>query len=101
VLLGDHTPELESPHPAPDEELLIAQRDRVLWRSFERLQASDQALPRPLIADPRPAYVEISAALQMPIGNIGPTRARALKRLREQLAREQTLNPLRAGEERW
>jgi RNA polymerase sigma factor (sigma-70 family) len=106
VLLGDDTPELESPDPAPDEELLIAERDRALWRrdralwrSFERLRASDQALLRLLIADPRPAYEEISAALDMPIGSIGPTRARALERLRRQLDSEQTLTRLRAGEE--
>jgi len=77
VLLGDHAPEFESPDPPPDEELLIAERDRALWRSFERLRASDQALLRLLIADSRPTYKEISAALDMPIGSIGPTRGRA------------------------
>jgi transposase len=36
-----------------------------------------------LMDDPAPSYAEISAALRMPIGSIGPTRARALQRLRE------------------
>jgi DNA-directed RNA polymerase specialized sigma24 family protein len=44
-----------------------------------------------LMIDPRPAYEEISAALDMPIGSIGPTRQRALSRLREQLDIEQAL----------
>ena len=35
-----------------------------------------------LAADPRPSYEEIAGALGMPIGSIGPTRARALERLR-------------------
>lgn len=33
--------------------------------------------------DPRPSYDEISERLQMPIGSIGPTRARALEKLRK------------------
>jgi len=106
LLLGEHAPEFESPDPPPDEELLIAERDQALqrrdqalWRSFERLRASDQALLRLLIAEPRPAYEEISAALDMPIGSIGPTRARALERLRQQLDSEQTPTRQRAGEE--
>jgi DNA-directed RNA polymerase specialized sigma24 family protein len=41
-----------------------------------------------LVADPQPSYEEISAALQMPIGSIGPTRARSLERLRRELERD-------------
>ena len=37
------------------------------------------------MADPRPTYEEIAAALDMPIGSIGPTRQRALERLRQEL----------------
>lgn len=36
---------------------------------------------------PRPSYEEISESLDMPIGSIGPTRARCLERLRKRLAR--------------
>jgi hypothetical protein len=35
-----------------------------------------------LLADPEPTYAEVSAALGMPIGSIGPTRGRAIARLR-------------------
>ncbi|WP_426572119.1 RNA polymerase sigma factor [Aquihabitans sp. McL0605] len=38
-----------------------------------------------LATDPTPSYAEISEVLDMPIGSIGPTRARALERLREGL----------------
>jgi RNA polymerase sigma factor (sigma-70 family) len=69
-------------------ELMTAERDVALWRAFGRLPERDQALLRLLVADPAPSYEEISAALEMPIGSIGPTRARSLERLRRELARD-------------
>ena len=77
--------------PLPGDELLIDERDEALWRSFSLLRPSDQALLRLVMADPRPPYEEIAAALDMPIGSIGPTRQRALARLREQLESQQML----------
>jgi RNA polymerase sigma factor (sigma-70 family) len=94
VLFGDDGPEPESPEPPPDHALLIAERDDALRRAFSRLRAADQALLRLLTADPRPPYEEIAAALDMPIGSIGPTRQRALARLRELLDSEQTLSQM-------
>lgn len=96
VPFGDDRPEPESPEISPDDALLISERDHALWRSFSRLRASDQALLRLLMADPRPPYEEISAALDMPIGSIGPTRQRALERLRRELDSQGTLNLLTA-----
>ena len=92
VLCGEEHLEREAPDAAPDEAVVLAERDQALWRCFERLRPSDQALWRLLIADPRPAYEEISAALDIPIGSIGPTRARALERLRRELEREGELS---------
>ncbi len=91
IPFGDDAPELESPDPRPGESLLLRERDEALRRCFSRLRPTDQALLRLLTTDPQPAYEEISAALDMPIGSIGPTRQRALARLREQLAGQQTL----------
>ena len=91
VLFGDDGPEHESPEPLPGDELLTSERDEALWSGFSRLRPSDQALLRLVMADPRPAYEEISAALDMPIGSIGPTRQRALARLREQLESQRML----------
>jgi DNA-directed RNA polymerase specialized sigma24 family protein len=68
-----------------DLALLTAERDAALWRAFKRLPARDQALLRLLTTDPAPTYEETGAALGMPIGSIGPTRARALERLRREL----------------
>lgn len=75
----------------PELELLMVERDQELWRGFARLRPGDQALLRLLIADPRPAYEEIASALEIPIGSIGPTRARALERLRRELSQVEAL----------
>lgn len=87
VPLGDALPEAPAEQPEHDAALVAAERDAALWAAFARLRASDQALLRILMADPAPSYEEISIALQMPIGSIGPTRARALERLRRELER--------------
>jgi RNA polymerase sigma factor (sigma-70 family) len=73
--------------PELDEGLLTSERDDHLWCAFETLAPRDQALLRMLAADPAPSYEEIGAALGMPIGSIGPTRARALVRLRRAVDR--------------
>jgi RNA polymerase sigma factor (sigma-70 family) len=83
--------------PAEDTDvaadLMTAERDVALWRAFARLPERDQALLRLLVADPAPSYEEISSALEMPIGSIGPTRARSLERLRRELARDGLVDP--------
>jgi RNA polymerase sigma factor (sigma-70 family) len=84
IPMGDDLPEPECPLPSLDEELLRNERDSMLWRAFSRLPARDQALLRLLVADPMPSYEEISASMDMPIGSIGPTRARCLARLRRE-----------------
>ncbi len=96
VLYGAEAPELESPDMPPAEALLIGERDAALWRSFSCLRPSDQALLRLLMADPRPPYEEIAAALDIPIGSIGPTRQRALARLRRELDDQGTLTLMTA-----
>ena len=65
-----------------DAALLVKERDRALWQAFGELNERCRGLLRLLVADPAPSYEEISAALDMPIGSIGPTRQRCLERLR-------------------
>jgi RNA polymerase sigma factor (sigma-70 family) len=57
----------------------------VLWSAFDQLNDRCRLLLRMLLSDPAPAYLEISAVLAMPVGSIGPTRARCLDRLRSLL----------------
>lgn len=84
---GHELPELADDAPTHDTALLTQERDATLWRAFAHLGERDRALLRMLMADPAPSYEEISAALGMPIGSIGPTRARALQRLRREVER--------------
>ena len=65
-----------------DLDLLIDERDAHLWTCFQQLPQRDQQLLRALTACDRPSYTALAADLNMPIGSIGPTRMRALKRLR-------------------
>src|SRR4051795_5305810 len=65
-----------------DAGLLAGERDRALWTAFGGLSERCQVLLRILVADPPPSYEDVSAALDMPIGSIGPTRQRCLDRLR-------------------
>ena len=65
-----------------DARLDAARSEEALWAAFERLPERGRALLRVLMADPAPSYAEAAAALGMPIGSLGPTRARCLERLR-------------------
>jgi len=71
-----------------EQARLDAQRARRLWRAFSELPARCQQLLRVLIATPPPTYAEVAAALDVPVGSIGPTRARCLQQLRRRLAGE-------------
>lgn len=68
-----------------DGPLLASERDAELWRAFRQLTPACQRLLRTLMADPAPSYAEVSVSMEMPIGSIGPTRARCLDRLRANL----------------
>jgi RNA polymerase sigma factor (sigma-70 family) len=68
-----------------DAELLSAERTTHVRAALSRLDERDQALLNLLSSDSPPSYDEIAVALDMPRGSIGPTRARALRRLQREL----------------
>jgi RNA polymerase sigma factor (sigma-70 family) len=68
---------------AIDEEILIAERNAALRTAFPELPPHGQHLLAMLFRDPPCSYSEISATLGIPIGSIGPQRARCLERLRQ------------------
>jgi RNA polymerase sigma factor (sigma-70 family) len=72
--------------PSLDAALLAAERDEALLAAVERLSDNCRRLLRVLMADPEPTYEEVSLALGMPVGSIGPTRGRCLKHLRREIA---------------
>jgi RNA polymerase sigma factor (sigma-70 family) len=71
---------------AAEQEKEDADRAAALWRAFSRLPSRCRELLRVLMASPPPSYAEVAAALGLPLGSIGPTRARCLARLREEMA---------------
>lgn len=73
---------VEAEAPAADRRVLDEERDAALWRAFDALPPPCKGLLRVLITEPPPSYAEVSAALGMPIGSIGPTRGRCLQQLR-------------------
>lgn len=65
-----------------DQGVLVEELEAALRGAFAQLEPQCQQLLALLMQTPRLSYAEISARLDMPIGSIGPTRARCLNRLR-------------------
>ncbi len=73
------------PADDPEAPILTADRDAELWRAFRRLSLRCQEVLRVLVVDVpdgRPSYELAAAALDIPIGSLGPTRGRCLAQLR-------------------
>ncbi len=79
----------------PDEDLLRAERHQALLEALAELPEHQRNLLVLLAADPPLSYAEISRRNGIPIGSIGPTRARALSRLRESPAMAALIERLR------
>ncbi len=69
-----------------EQEILAHERNAALRLALRGLPPRCQQLLTMLTSDPPRSYAEISAALQIPIGSIGPQRARCLERLRRTAA---------------
>lgn len=83
--------DIPDPDPPVDHTILLDERDAALWRKVAELGEACRRLLRVLMASPPPSYPEVSRALDMPIGSIGPTRQRCLRRLRELVADDELL----------
>lgn len=69
----------------PDQRLLDEELDCSVRRAFDHLSPPCKVLLRTLLAEPAPSYAEVSVALGLPVGSIGPNRLRCLERLRRRL----------------
>ena len=65
-----------------EDEVLAAERNAALRAAFAELPPQCRELLSLMICDPPCRYEEISAALGIAVGSIGPMRARCLDRLR-------------------
>jgi RNA polymerase sigma factor (sigma-70 family) len=64
------------------DHLLLAERQHALLEAFASMGESCRALLRLLSLHPPIGYREVSDALGIPVGSIGPTRQRCLDQLR-------------------
>lgn len=76
---------LADPSLGPEQQAIESDAARTLWNLVEELTPRQRTLLRALFTDhPRP-YTEVAQAAGIPPGAIGPTRARALRQLRDRL----------------
>jgi RNA polymerase sigma factor (sigma-70 family) len=71
--------------PDPADRLVREERGRLLWNSVDRLPQRQRDLMRALFDGRELPYDEVARSMAMPAGAIGPTRQRALRRLRKML----------------
>ncbi|MGY1679184.1 RNA polymerase sigma factor [Geodermatophilus sp. SYSU D01176] len=80
--------ELPADRADADPEAIVLRRERadLVRAAVQDLPEHSQQLLGLLVASPPLSYQEIGSRLGMPVGSIGPTRARLLARLRTALA---------------
>jgi RNA polymerase sigma factor (sigma-70 family) len=82
-VLTDELPEHAVPDAVPPESELIKDEERrAVQTAVRRLHGRKQLVLDALLRTPDASYVDLAERLQMPIGSVGPTRERALERLR-------------------
>lgn len=69
-------------YDAPGHELLGAELRSTVRTAVHALPDGPRELMQVLLTSPPPSYETISGTLDMPVGSIGPTRGRAINRLR-------------------
>lgn len=71
--------------PAPEAHAIDGLMASALWEQVASLPGRGQELLRSLTRNDAPAYAELSQQIGMPVGSIGPTRGRYLRRLRQSM----------------
>jgi RNA polymerase sigma factor (sigma-70 family) len=78
---------------ALDQRLRRAERSGAVLAALQALPQRERMMMAMLFAEPALSYAEIADALDMPVGSIGPTRARCLERLRADGRLTRTVTP--------
>ena len=78
--------DIPEPRRHPDDDaalrpLIEESTKHDVRRALDRLKESDRRLMELLMAEDRPDYATVSKTIDRPMGSIGPTRRRILKRL--------------------
>jgi RNA polymerase sigma factor (sigma-70 family) len=84
--IADTSPDTTTePPPAPEQHTLDSHTAHTLWQLIATLPPRQRQLLQQLFTDQPPSYAELAAKMNIPVGSIGPTRNRALRRLRQML----------------
>jgi RNA polymerase sigma factor (sigma-70 family) len=94
---SEHTPNRDSTEVenvadlavGPEQHAINSAAAQTLRDLVAELAPRKQNLLRALFADEPPRYAELSRIIGIPLGSIGPTRARALRQLRQRLDDDQ------------
>ncbi|WP_203841147.1 RNA polymerase sigma factor [Winogradskya humida] len=71
--------------PQPERVAVENTMNELLWRHVDELPAPAGSLLKVLSGSRAPGYAEFARTVDMPIGSIGPTRMRTLRKLRSRL----------------
>jgi RNA polymerase sigma factor (sigma-70 family) len=75
-----------APAPTPEDQVIRNAQVAALRVALRRLSRREQQLMTLLSDSHEHSYTDIAAALDLPVGSIGPTRARCIAKLRPLLA---------------
>jgi RNA polymerase sigma factor (sigma-70 family) len=83
--LPESTAQMADPSVGPEDRAVRAETVRAVQRSVAQLAPERRRLLSSLFAEDPPSYADLARSSGMPIGSIGPTRARTLQQLRHSL----------------
>jgi len=87
--------------PDADAALIEAEESLLVQQALAEMPARCRDLLVGLLGDPPCSYAELSARLGLPIGSIGPTRARCLDHLRQLLRQSEPAPDTISAGRRW
>jgi RNA polymerase sigma factor (sigma-70 family) len=86
VLLEEPRPEREAESETVEQTVIEREQCAAVHAAVSRLPGRQRTLMGTILHRPGVSYDELSDLLGMPMGSIGPTRERALRRLRDDIA---------------
>lgn len=83
--------EVCSPEKGENTQIERLETQHLVRQALQRLDSQSRLLVEALLSDAPPSYAELAEQLECPVGSIGPTRARAFKKL-EVILREMEIH---------
>ena len=83
--LTNMTPETVADPLGPEQRVIDADTAQRLWNLVAELSPRRKTLLQALFTDSPHSYAEVARTAGIPLGAIGPTRARALQQLRDKI----------------